>query len=70
MKIRPTKINKTERQRKKQRKEVDKTRTKTETRDKPTMKGGKKGKVGMKEILPCLWGIVSPSPLQDDKFVT
>jgi len=42
MENRPTKVNKTERQRKKQRKEGDKTRKKAETRDKPTMKGGKK----------------------------
>jgi hypothetical protein len=42
MKKRPTKINKTERQRKKQRKEVDKTRKKHET--------NRKTKKGKKEI--------------------
>ena len=56
MKNRPTKVNTTERQRKKQRQEVDKIRRKAETRDKPRMKGEKRKEGGNEGNLTLFMG--------------
>jgi len=58
VKNRPTKVNTTERQRKKQRQEVDKTRRKAETRDKPRMKGEKREEGGNEGNFTLSMGIL------------